>query len=84
MHIFIHSFINGQFRLLLAIVNSAAMNIGVHVSFPISFLRIYAQGFVLFQEKPLQLCIFNLAHSVNLTLFWKIHAPAQSSTGLSE
>ena len=65
MYIFIHSFINGQFRLLLAIVNSAAMNTGVHVSFPVkSFLQIYAQGFILFQEKPLQLCVFNLAHSV--------------------
>ena len=35
MYIVIHSFIDGQFRLLLAIVNSAAMNTAVHVSFPV-------------------------------------------------
>ena len=44
-HIFIHLSVNGQLGCfhVLAIVNSAAMNIGVHVSFRISFLQIYFQ-----------------------------------------
>ena len=41
-HIFIHLFVDGHLGCfhILAIVNSAAMNIRVHVSFQISFLSL--------------------------------------------
>ena len=47
-HIFIHSSVNGSldsFR-VVAVVNSAAINSGVHVSFQISFLFFFFSGYM--------------------------------------
>ena len=48
-HFLIHSLVNGHLGCfhVLAVVNSADMNIGVHVSFKGSFVQIYARvGFM--------------------------------------
>ena len=60
-HIFIHSSVDGHLGCfhVLAIVNSAAVNIGVHVSFQIyGFVRIYGPGVGLLDHMVVLFLVF--------------------------